>query len=511
MILGVKNFVRQGYMARSYTANLIVAFDKKFGISKNNQIPWHITEDVSFFQDVTTRKHGENKNVVIMGRNSWCLTPDKHRSLKDRTNIIISNTLTPQEIQVLNKTEESTYLTTSLTNAFEICDNINPGKVFICGGMGIYEEACKNHFIDEIYVTEIDRDYECDNNFGDGYFLNLKNAYELMSDDQFKVCDHLLKEMVDIKVRKYCHPDVTKEKISNVGEMQYLNLLRDIIQTGHLRSTRNANVYSVFGKHMEFDLSKGFPLLTTKRVFLRGIFEETKFFLSGKTDAGILSRNGVKVWDGNTSREFLDSMGLKYDVGDMGPMYPFQYRFFGLEYDGMNQDYNGKGGFDQVKYCLDTLKKDPFSRRIMMTSFNPQQASQGVLYPCHSIVLQFYVEKNNELSMACYNRSQDVVLGVVWNMTYASLLVYLFCEVINNDPEYKGTKLTPGRLIMNLGDTHIYENHYSQAIRQILREPYSFPKLSFNRPITNFENMAFDDLKLENYVSYPNIKADMIP
>lgn len=145
-----------------------------------------------------------------------------------------------------------------------------------------------------------------------------------------------------------------------------------------------------------------------------------------------------------------------------------------------------------------------------MTSFNPAQAGQGVLYPCHSLVLNFYVEKGGRLSLATYNRSQDLFLGVVWNMTYAALLIHMFCEVINNDSEYKGDALIPGRLIMNLGDTHIYEDHYVQSVRQILREPFEFPKLIFKRKVADINDFVFEDLELIDYQCYPNILAKMV-
>jgi thymidylate synthase len=145
-----------------------------------------------------------------------------------------------------------------------------------------------------------------------------------------------------------------------------------------------------------------------------------------------------------------------------------------------------------------------------MTSFNPKQAQECPLYPCHSIVLQFYVESNNRLSLVCYNRSQDLFLGVVWNLTYASLLIHLFCEVINNDNDYKGEKLSPGRLIMNLGDTHVYEEHKEQTIRQILREPYPFPKLIIKRKVNEITDFKFEDFELVDYHCYPNIIAKMI-
>ncbi|MCJ7636329.1 MAG: thymidylate synthase, partial [Nitrososphaeraceae archaeon] len=265
----------------------------------------------------------------------------------------------------------------------------------------------------------------------------------------------------------------------------------------------------------EFDLEKGFPLLTTKKIFLRGVFEELLFFLKGDTNANHLSERGVKIWDPNTSREFLDSVGLSnYNQGDMGPMYGFQFYHHGVPYRGMNEDY-GNQGFNQIEYCLNLLKTDPYSRRILMTSFSPFQAKEGVLYPCHSIVVQFYVESSqvkneNRLSVAVFNRSQDFLLGNPFNLSMSALLVHMFSEVINNDPNYKGPRYTPGRLIMNLGDVHLYEDHYTEAIRQILRDPHQFPKLNIKRKVNELTDFKYEDLELVDYNCYPNIPAKMI-
>jgi thymidylate synthase len=145
-----------------------------------------------------------------------------------------------------------------------------------------------------------------------------------------------------------------------------------------------------------------------------------------------------------------------------------------------------------------------------MTSYNPLQATQGVLFPCHGLFIQFYVDNEYKLSCMMTQRSADSICGVPFNIASYALLVHIMCEVINNDETYVGKKFTPGKLIINLGDTHIYDSHKSQTIRQILREPYQFPTLSFNKKITNFENIKFDDIILQNYMHYPPINAKMV-
>ena len=495
-----------------YRTNLIVAIDSTFGISKNNIIPWKIKEDMNFFQDVTRRTYvPDEQNVVIMGKSTWKALPDSYRGLRDRINIVVSSSMTTNELNTDNKTKTESYLVKSLSDAFGLCDTLQPGKVFIGGGSQIYKDVLENYSIDEIYITHINKNYECDNLFPIDAYNKVINNYKIHSSHEFKVNDENSKENskenITVKFTKFYRDQLPSQFNQNPEESQYVNLMDQIIRTGDFRKTRNANTWSVFGKTLEYDLANGFPILTTKRVFFRGIFEELMFFLKGDTNTKILSDKNVKIWEPNTTREFLDSVGLqKYEQYDMGPMYGYQWRHFNVPYEGMNADYANKG-FDQINYCLNLLKTDPYSRRIIMTTFNPAQAKEGCLYPCHSIVLQWYVEKNNRLSLNCYNRSQDYICGNPFNMSMAALLIHLFCEVLNNDHT---TKFLPGRLIMNLGDTHIYEDHYSEGIRQILRDPYEFPQLIFKRKVKDIGDFTYDDVVLANYVSYPNLNVKMV-
>lgn len=493
--------------------NLIVAVDSKGGISKNGEIPWDIKEDMNFFQDVTKRNYTQNgtaqKNVLIMGKNTWKKLPETARGLKDRITIIVSSTMYEKELYTDNTTKSEVYLSQSLTSAIEMCQGWSNhcGKVFICGGGGIYKEAVKNLVMNEVYLTRIDKDYNCDNIIEGLDDTNLSfYTFDLYSSKTFQVTDRNNGEQVRVTFKKFY-----KEKPVNKNpeEQQYLDLLENILNIGHFRQTRNAKTWSTFGKHLEFDLSKGFPILTTKKVFLRGVFEELIFFLKGDTNSKHLSEKGVKIWEGNTSREFLDSMGLNhYQDGDMGPMYGYQLKHFNAPYFGYDKDYTGQG-VDQVEYCLYLLKTDPYSRRILMTTYNPAQAKEGVLFPCHGITIMFHVDEAFRLSCMMLQRSSDTFLGLNFNLTSYSLLIHLFCEVLNNDSSYTGPKFSPGRLIMNLGDTHIYEDHKEQCIRQILREPYEFPQLIFKRKVTDLTDFKFEDLELVNYNCYPNIPAKM--
>jgi thymidylate synthase len=296
------------------------------------------------------------------------------------------------------------------------------------------------------------------------------------------------------------------------GEHQYLEILKKIVESGHLRETRNSKTLSMFSARMEFDLADGFPLLTTKKCFLRGIFEELiHFFLLGKTDSKILEKKGVTIWKANSNRAFLDHVGLNhYREGDIGALYGYNFLHYGHPYEGCDMDYTGKG-FDQVSHVIDLIKHDPYSRRIMMTSFNPATVQTGCLAPCHSIVVQFYMEKDDRLSCQVYNRSQDFFLGNPFNIASAALQLILFCEIINNDPTYIGIKpLVPGRVILVMGDCHIYEEHIEAAKIQLSREPFPFPTIKINKKFTKFEELEFNDIELIGYQSHPTIKAEMI-
>jgi len=269
-----------------------------------------------------------------------------------------------------------------------------------------------------------------------------------------------------------------------LGEIQYTNLLQNVLKTGVDSEGRNGITRSVFGKHLKFDLREGFPLLTTKKMFLRGIIEELLFFIRGDTNTKMLEEKGVNIWKGNTSREFLDKMGFKYPEGEMGPMYGYQWRTF-----------NGEN-IDQLADVIETIKEDPKSRRILMTTYNPIQVKEGVLYPCHSIIIQFFVEDGN-LDMFCYNRSSDLFLGLPFNIASSSLLQMIIAKMTN---------LTPRYFNLSLGDAHIYASHMDAAETQTKRVPYKFPKIEILKDMP----VVFEDFKLTEYASHPIIKAPMV-
>ena len=255
---------------------------------------------------------------------------------------------------------------------------------------------------------------------------------------------------------------------------------------------------------MAFDLTNGFPLLTTKKMFFRGIVEELLFFIRGDTDTSMLSDKKVRIWEGNTTEDFLKSKNLEYSNGVMGPMYGYQWRYFNSPYvlDENKKPIRPNGGVDQLKQIVELINNDPNSRRIIMTTYNPEQANEGVLYPCHSLMIQFYVD-DKYLDMFCYNRSQDFFLGTPYNIASSSILLTLVSKI---------TGKIPRKLNITMGDVHIYKEHYDAVKTQIENTAYKFPNLNIDKNITSVDDLnslTFEDFKLDNYNSNEIIKAQM--
>jgi thymidylate synthase len=282
-------------------------------------------------------------------------------------------------------------------------------------------------------------------------------------------------------------------------EYQYLDMINDIIKNGVKRDDRTkVGTLSKFGSMMKFSLKDSFPLLTTKKVFWKGVVEELLFFIRGDTNSKHLEEKGVKIWEANTSREFLDNNNFKdKEVGDMGPLYGFQWRHWGAKYIDMNTDYRGQG-IDQLKECIRLIREDPNSRRIVISAWNVGDMNDMVLNPCH-ILIQFYVA-NNELSCLMYQRSVDCGLGLPFNIASYALLTHIIAHV---------TGLELGELTVTTGDTHVYLNHIEQLKIQILRTPKPFPKLLIKTEPKDIDLYTYQDFDLIGYDPHPSIKMSM--
>lgn len=295
----------------------------------------------------------------------------------------------------------------------------------------------------------------------------------------------------------------------NIEEQQYLDLLKNLIEAQSKDDRTGVGTYSIFGHQMRFSLEDGtIPLLTTKKVFFRGVVEELLFFIRGERNTKKLEEKGVNIWKSNTSREFLDKRGLNlYDEGDMGPMYGVQWRDFGgatkRDYESQySKDLSKVKGIDQLKYVFNEIKNNPNSRRILMTTLNPAEVDKGVLWPCHGIAVQFNV-RGDKLDCLWYQRSTDCGLGLPFNIASYAVLTHIMA---------KATNLKAGDLIFTSGDTHIYKNHIEPLKEQISRDPYPFPKLKINKDVLSIfdiENLAFEDFEVIGYKHYPPIKMEM--
>lgn len=288
-------------------------------------------------------------------------------------------------------------------------------------------------------------------------------------------------------------------------EQQYLDLIRNILDNGYFHEGRNGGTRSLFGNFMRFSLKDGtLPLLTTKKVAWKTCFKELIWFIQGKTDNTILQQQNVHIWDGNSTREFLDSRGLTENAeNDLGPVYGHQWRFFNAEYKDCHTDYSGKG-IDQLKYIIDNLKSEEGrkSRRLIMTAWNPIQLDEMALPPCH-VLAQFNVRSDGDkhyLSCALYQRSCDVGLGVPFNIASYSFLTHLLakhCGLIAED------------FVYFMGNTHIYCDHIDALKEQIAREPLPFPKINIPND-KNLEDYTVDDIEwISKYTSHNTIKMAM--
>lgn len=260
---------------------------------------------------------------------------------------------------------------------------------------------------------------------------------------------------------------------------QYQDLLRTILEQGSFKSDRTGTgTYSIFGYQMRFDLSKGFPLLTTKKLHLRSIIYELLWFLQGDTNIKYLKDNGVSIWD-----EWADPKG------DLGPIYGHQWRSWGTP-DG--------GKVDQISQLIEQIKTNPDSRRLMVCAWNVGEIDKMALPPCH-VLFQFYVN-NGEISLQLYQRSADVFLGVPFNIASYTLLLMMVAQVCG---------LNPKEFVHTLGDAHIYSNHVEQAKLQLTREPRPLPVMNINPEVKDIFGFHYEDFRLENYDPHPHIKADV--
>ncbi|OFE44058.1 thymidylate synthase [Acinetobacter towneri] len=274
---------------------------------------------------------------------------------------------------------------------------------------------------------------------------------------------------------------------------QYLDLLQHILDHGGDKGDRTGTgTRSVFGHQMRFNLAQGFPLLTTKKVHFRSIVIELLWFLKGDTNVKYLQEHKVSIWDEWSTAEQTARFGRP--DGELGPVYGHQWRNFGAtqKADGLYE----QDGFDQIAWLINEIKTNPNSRRLIVSGWNPKEAGQVALPPCHTL-FQFFVH-NGKLSCQLYQRSADVFLGVPFNIASYALLTHMIAQVCD---------LEVGDFVWTGGDTHLYANHFEQAQLQLSREPLALCQLKLNPEIKDIFDFKFEDIEIVGYESHPAIKA----
>ena len=464
----------------------IVAVGKNHGISDSNgRIPWYIPQDLVHFKNHTIN------NVVIMGSNTFFSLPDKCKPLPNRLNVVVTNHPEDSKFDQY-RTCENVYFVTfdyymkSLENVNHLTEN---KKYYVIGGESIYNLF--KPYVTHIHLTHVLHP-TIKLEFSKFFFnipYNFKiNNYSILHEDEqysYRFIDYIKEDGHQIS------PDDT-----------YIRLCNQVLKHGEERKDRTGTgTLSMFGQQMKFDISQRVPILTTKRVPWKSCIEELLWFMQGNTNSKDLDKKGVKIWNGNSSRKFLDQRGLDHlKEGDCGANYSFQWRHFGAEYVDCDTNYENKGT-DQIAYIEHLLKTYPMSRRIFLSAWNPCDLDKTVLPPCH-VSCQFYVDNNKGLSCHLYQRSCDMFLGVPWNILSYSILTHVLA--------YRNG-LSPKELIMSTGDTHVYLNHVEQVKQQSERYPLSYPVLNLDPSVKekNIDDITIDDFELVGYFPHPTIKGTM--
>jgi thymidylate synthase len=460
--------------------NLIVAYDNKFGIGKNNGIPWKVKEDMKHFQEKT------RDTTIVMGYNTWLSIG---RKLTRRVNVVISRTYEEDNEKVEEKDRKElifvSSLDTYLGNLKKEKESKEKRKIFIVGGEKIYREFLMKYTPENIYLTEIDVECDCDTFFPCN-LINLgsykETSNEILTQDGIKV--------------KFKH----LVWFQNKDERTLLNLYSHVLNNGELKEDRTGiGTHSIFGAMLKFNLYPNvLPLMTSKFVGIKTVIRELLWMLSGSTDSKKLEEQGVKIWKKNGELSFLRSQGLPYREGDLGPIYGFQWRHFGAKYRGADADYTGEG-VDQIQRLIRGIIEKPQSRRHILCSWNVEQIDEMALPPCH-VLFQLTVSGDGKfLSARLDQRSADMFLGLPFNIASYAILTHLIAKL---------TGLQAKELTIQLGDVHIYRNHEEQVKTLLGREVYAFPRIEIE-DIDDIDKVGLKHFKIFNYKHGEKIEAEM--
>jgi thymidylate synthase len=452
----------------------IVAVSDKGGIGKNNDIPWKVKEDLAFFKSMTLHQ------VVIMGGSTF--RSMKCKPLPLRLNLVVS--LSPD---IKDNPEQGLKVFRDIWECVRYASKsaeCKGKKLFIIGGATIYNWFFKYRLIQEEYITHI-----CSPDVNDG-----------LECDRFYPVDVLAlhKELTPIQAS---NDYIIFHKVhNNLEEEAMLGLMRELLTSGNQRMERTGvGAASLFGRQLSFNLlDNAFPLMTTRPMFVRGIFEELMLYIRGQTDSKILESKGVPVWKGNTTRAFLDSRGLqRLPEGDMGHSYGFSFRHYGGKYINCKSNYDGVG-YDQLQSVMTSLKEEPYGRRHIIDLWEPNFAHLAALPPC-LYNYQFYVS-DGYLDCMMTQRSSDFAVAGGWNVATGALLTYFISHYVG---------LKPRRLIWNLGDVHLYNNAVESIRQQITRTPYRYPLLFLRNMPEKIEQIELNNIEIMCYRTHPKLEFVM--
>lgn len=467
--------------------DVIVASTQRGGIGLNNDLPWQrqLQGDLNRFHQLTSACPATNNiNAVIMGRKTWESIPSHLRPLKGRLNIIVSR-VHAESLKKEVAELQNIFIASSLADALaRLATSPTVSSIFVIGGALLIKEALYHSSLRTVHVTQVLTDLKSDT------FIPIIGSIQALT----------LSEVGPVTTENSIpYQFLTYSRKRNPEEQQYLDLVSRILSSGNAKGDRTGTgTLSLFGAQMRFDLAKGFPLLTTKRVFWRGVVEELLWLIRGCTDSRELAAKKIHIWDDNGSRAYLDQHGFQYrEEGDLGPIYGHQWRHFGTKYVNSKTSYTGQG-VDQLASIIHTLKTNPNDRRMVMSAWNPLDLDEMALPPCH-ILSQFYVA-NGKLSCQMYQRSCDMGLGVPFNIASYSLLTIMVAHVVG---------LEVGEFVHVLGDAHIYNNHVEGLTEQLTREPRPFPKVRVTRRVDTIEDFKFENFELTGYDPHESIKMRM--
>jgi len=455
----------------------IVTVGRNLGICSINEDTWTLHDDTKSVQELT------KGHAVVMGRVTY---ESLHvTQLNDRMNIVLTD-----NAAIFNNTHNVKFMTFNECVRFIHDPKSIHTKMYIIGGEHIYKLFIEH--ITVIHLTQVFHQRRVGFQHPKGFFFKIPNTFQLID-----ISGQYYNNNIPFRFLKFV------KRITTIDhDKEYIRLSKYILDHGESREDRTkTGTIAVFAEQMKFDIRESIPILTTKRIPWKSCIEELLWFLKGDTNANHLNEKGVTIWDGNSSREFLDNVGLSYlDEGDCGANYSFQWRHFGGAYTCFQDNYDNQG-VDQIAYIENLLKTDKYSRRIFLSAWNPSDLQKTVLPPCH-VSAQFFVDNNDRLSCHMYQRSCDMFLGVPWNILSYASLTYLLA-IRNN--------LKPGFLTISTGDTHIYRNHIDQMELQISRNALCAPRLVINSDVKNtpLNELSIDDFDLIGYFPHDTIRGVM--